>query len=192
MLPKGTRKRCDLVLRWKLENRKKRKKEIRTQQAKIRNVTGRLRWCVRLHLSCVWLCPAGSDSGGRMSQVDEVAGSLNTSKHTRMHARTHTHSLPAGPTAATQKTSLWVPASHPHLLYWAKPVKNWRRKREKAESMTFEVRWKHKKKKKVRCEQRSALKGSAYRPSKGRWENTKEKFYALQRWKLKIFLGDLA
>lgn len=126
-------------------------------------------------------------AGRRSGRVTE-----HIKTHTDACTHTHTHSLPAGPTAATQKTSLWVPASHPHLLYWAKPVKNWRRKREKAESMTFAVRWKHKKKKKVRCEQRSALKGSAYRPSKGRWENTKEKFYALQRWKLKIFLGDLA
>lgn len=33
----------------------------------------------------VWTCPLGMDCGGRMSQVDRVAGSLNTSKHTHTH-----------------------------------------------------------------------------------------------------------
>lgn len=34
MLPKGTRKRCDLVLRWKLENRKKGKKKSELNKQK--------------------------------------------------------------------------------------------------------------------------------------------------------------
>lgn len=118
MLPKGTRKRCDLVLRWKLENRKK--KEKRNQNSTSKNTK-----CHReIEVMCAspsFLCvavPRGirlwrqNVAGRRSGRVTE-----HIKTHTDACTHTHTHSLPAGPTAATQKTSLWVPASHPHLLY---------------------------------------------------------------------------
>lgn len=114
------------------------KKEIKNSTSKTQNVMGRWRWCVCPYLS-VWTCPLGMDCGGRMSQVDRVAGSLNTSKHTHTSAfwpgGRHTESVPVG--------------ASPRLLYGT-PVRNGRKEREGAEaqSVVLEVRWGHKKKNK--------------------------------------------
>lgn len=144
------------------------------------NVTGRLRWCV-CPCVCVWLCPLGSDCGGRMSQVDRVAGSLNTSKtHTQTDTGLCTHSLPAGSTAATQKCPCGCqPAAPPHLPTHppivcpdgATPVKNGGKERAKAESVAFEVRWGHKVKKKKKDEEDRR----AAHQSKESWESMKER-----------------
>lgn len=79
-----------------------------------------------------------------MSQVDRVAGSLNTSKHTHTptHARTHSSACWPG---GRHTESVPVGAS-PHLLYGT-PVKNGRKEREGAEAqrVVLEVRWGHKK-----------------------------------------------
>jgi len=101
----------------------------------------------------VWVCMGGfipwDQTGGRMSQVDRVAGSLNTSKS---HTHTHTHERRNIPVGATRRPPLIVSPDG------ATPVKNRREKRAKTQRGVFEVRWEHRKKsdkKEVRWSQRN-------------------------------------
>lgn len=61
-----------------------------------------------------FLCPVGSDCGRRMSQVDRVEGSLNTSKHLHTHAATHS------------QPNRQIPVGYPPHYFFPNTINRWK------------------------------------------------------------------